>query len=125
MRNLIKKILKESEEDTWAINLAKEIQKKIEDKYRYVFIKDYQGRGFSESFPTLDDLIKKYGDWVNVDWVNIKKQLDQITEDDIIRWNEPTFTGWYKSRKIMIKSVSDPDNRWGYFFYVQKLLKKE
>jgi hypothetical protein len=125
MKNLIRRTLKESEEYTWAINLVQDIQKKIEDKYRYVFIKTLNGKGFSESFRTMDDLIKKYGDWVNVNWFDVKMELEKITDEDIIRYNQPTFTGWWESRKIMIKSAQNPDNRWGYHFYVQKLLKKE
>jgi hypothetical protein len=123
LREGIKKILKESEEHDWAINIVQDIQKKIEDKYRYVFIKDLNGQGFSQTFKTMDELIEEYGDWVNVDWSEVKTKLDQITDVDIIRWNDPTFTGWYKSRRIMIKSAQDPDNRWGYHFYVQKLLR--
>jgi hypothetical protein len=123
LREGIKKILKESEEHDWAINIVQDIQKKIEDKYRYVFIKDLNGRGFSQTFKTMAELIEEYGDWVNVDWHEIEEKLDQITDIDIIRWNDPTFTGWYKSRRIMIKAAQDPDNRWGYHFYVQKLLR--
>ena len=73
----------------------------------------------------MDELIKKYGDWVNVDWYEIEEKLDEITDADIIRWNDSTFTGWLRSRRIMIKSARDADNRWGYNFYVQKLLKQQ
>ena len=71
LREGIKKILKESEEHNWAINIVQDIQKKIEDKYRYVFIKDLNGRGFSQTFKTMAELIEEYGDWVNVDWYEI------------------------------------------------------
>ena len=132
LRESIRKILresKESEEFNWAVNLAQKIQKRINrevnDNHKYVFIKDLNGSGFSESFKTMDELIKKYGDWVNVDWYEIEEKLDEITDADIIRWNDSTFTGWLRSRRIMIKSARDTDNRWGYNFYVQKLLKQQ
>jgi hypothetical protein len=124
----IRRILKESEEHDWAINLAQKIQKRMDrevnDNHEYVFIKDLNGSGFSKSFKTMDELIKQYGDWVNVDWYEIEEKLDKITDADIIRWNNPTFTGWYQSRRILIKAAQDPDNGWGYHFYVQKLLRR-
>jgi len=128
LQEKIRRILKESEEHDWAINLAQKIQKRMDrevnDNHRYVFIKDLNGSGFSKSFKTMDELIKEYGDWVNVDWYEIEEKLDKITDADIIRWNESTYTGWYKSKKIMIKAAQDPDNGWGYHFYVQKLLRR-
>jgi len=132
LRESIRKILRESEESKefdWAVKIAQKIQKRmnreVNDNHRYVFIKDFNRSGFSESFKTMDELIKRYGDWVNVDWYEIEEKLDEITDADIIRWNEPTFTGWLRSRRIMIKSATDADNRWGYNFYVQKLLKQQ
>ena len=98
LRESIRKILRESEEFNWAVNLTQKIQKRINrevnDNHKYVFIKDFNGSGFSESFKTMDELIKKYGDWVNVDWYEIEEKLDEITDADIIRWNDSTFTGW-------------------------------
>lgn len=108
--------------DEWVLIFISDVKEKIK-KYRYVFIKDINGQGFSEGFDTMESLVKKYGTWINVNWDDIIKNVNNISDDDIMKNNEPTFTGWYKSRRIMIKSSKDNDNEWGYNFYIVKSIK--
>lgn len=77
---------------------------------RYSFIKhdkplgDIGWRGFSESFEYFDDLLSKYGGWVDVDWDKVKNQLDKIDSEGTIR----------------IVNINDPNNGWGYNFSINK-----
>lgn len=87
-------------------------------EYRYIFKKDSDGQGFSASFDNMDDLIERYGDWVDVDWNRIKEQVEQI--DD---FPHNTFTDWYNSRQLKISSKGDTGNEWGYNFYIIKSRK--
>lgn len=108
--------------DEFVLIFISDIKEDVKE-YRYTFIKDINNQGFSKSFDSMESLIKKYGDWVNVNWDEIINKIDSISDDDIMRYNEPTFTGWYRSRRIMIKSSKDEDNKWGYNFYVMKSIK--
>jgi hypothetical protein len=53
---------------------------------KYIFVKHdkpyYNSgwRGFADGFGSFDDMITKYGNWVDVDWDEIKKKLDSINE---------------------------------------------
>jgi hypothetical protein len=53
---------------------------------KYIFVKHdkpyYNSgwRGFADGFDSFDDMITKYGNWVDVDWDEIKNKLDNINE---------------------------------------------
>ena len=105
---------KEYDEETNPLNL------------RYVFVKhdkpyyDIGWRGFTEGFNSFDDMITKYGNWVDVDWDEIKKKLDTIND-----FPDNQFNGWYYSRPLRIKSVGEEGNKWGYNFSVIKSIPYE
>jgi hypothetical protein len=105
---------KEYDEETNPLNL------------RYVFVKhdkpyyDIGWRGFTEGFNSFDDMITKYGNWVDVDWDEIKKKLDTIND-----FPDNQFNGWYYSRPLRIKSIGDEGNKWGYNFSVIKSIPYE
>ena len=88
--------------------------------YKYVFKKNYNGAGFEEGFKTMNELIKKYGDWVAVDWEKIEEEVNHINE-----YPHNRFTEWYDSKPILIKKRGDENNRWGYNFYIYKSKMEE
>jgi hypothetical protein len=88
-------------------------------KYKYKFQKadPKTGGGFSETFDTFDEMLKKRKTFVDgVNWKDVKKKLDKITDYPKNLWN-----GWYSSEKIVISKAGDKGNDWGYDFYVYKL----
>ena len=85
---------------------------------RYIFNKDNQGRGFSAEFSYFNDLLNKYGNWIDVDWDEIKNKLDKIDY-----YPEDTFSGWRNSRPLRISSIGDKGNTWGYNFFIIKSKK--
>jgi hypothetical protein len=85
---------------------------------RYIFKKDYKGSGFSKGFSYFNDLLNEYGDWIDVDWDEIKNKLDKIDY-----YPEDTFLGWHNSRPLRISSIGDKGNDWGYNFFVIKSKK--
>jgi hypothetical protein len=86
---------------------------------RYIFNKDNQGRGFSAEFSYFNDLLNKYGNWIDVDWDEIKNKLDKIDY-----YPEDTFSGWRNSRPLRISSIGDKGNKWGYNFFIIKSKQK-
>ena len=124
-KNIISKLLKIYSDidvkievvDEWVLIFISDIKEK-EDVFRYIFIKDMNGAGFSESFRTMDELIDKYGSWVDVDWSEVKKTIENINT-----FNDDTFTGWHNSNKILIKKAGEKGNNWGYNFYIKKSKK--
>jgi hypothetical protein len=86
---------------------------------RYIFNKDNQGRGFSAEFSYFNDLLNKYGNWIDVDWDEIKNKLDKIDY-----YPEDTFSGWRNSRPLRISSIGDKGNNWGYNFFIVKSKQK-
>jgi hypothetical protein len=105
--------------DEWVLLFISDINENVEE-FRYTFIKDLKGSGFSESFKTMDELIQKYGDWVEVDWESIKNKVDNITN-----YPNNKYTGWFASDRIRIKLAGEEGNNWGYNFYIQKSKKIE
>ena len=91
--------------------------------YRYIFHKhsrpnanDIKGSGFSESYDTFDEMVKKRETFVGgVNWKKVKKELDNITQ-----YPNNQFTGWKNSNPILISEPNDKDNDWGYYFSVSK-----
>ena len=85
----------------------------------YVFKKDYNGIGFSEGIPYFYDLLNKYGDWLDIDWGEVKNKLDKINDYPV-----ETFSEWKNSYPLRISSVGDDGNKWGYDFFIIKSKKK-
>jgi len=91
----------------------------------YIFVKhdkpygNRDWRGFAEGFNSFDEMITKYGDWVDVDWDEVKNKLDSINE-----YPEDTFSGTMNSRPLRIKSIGDEGNTWGYNFSIIKSMPK-
>jgi len=120
--------------DTFEEELTEYFEKRKRDadeetnplELKYVFVKhdkpyyDRGWRGFTDSFKSFDDMITRYGDWVDVDWDEIKKKLDTIND-----FPDNQFNGWYYSRPLRIKSVGDKGNKWGYNFSVIKAIPYE
>ena len=95
--------------------------------YHYIFVKHdtpyLQGinwQGFKEGFNSFDDMITKYGNWIDVDWDEVKQKLDNIKD-----FPENTFTGRYNSAPLRISKEGDEGNTWGYNFSVVKSIPKE
>jgi hypothetical protein len=107
-------------------------QRDAEDEERnstgeaYIFVKhdkpygSRDWRGFAEGFKSFDEMITKYGDWVDVDWDEVKKKLDGINE-----YPEDTFSGTMDSRPLRISSIGDEGNTWGYNFSIIKSMPKD
>ena len=90
-------------------------------KYRYRKADPKTGAGFSETFNTFDEMLKKRKTFVEgVDWKDVKKKLDKITD-----YPENEYDGTHASDKIVISKVGDEGNDWGYDFYVYKLKEED
>ena len=93
---------------------------------KYIFVKHdkpYSNsgwRGFADGFDSFDEMITKYGDWVDVDWDEVKKKLDNINY-----YPEPTFMDTMNSRPLKISSAGDEGNTWGYNFSIIKQAPKD
>jgi hypothetical protein len=94
---------------------------------KYVFIKHDKPyntssgwTGFADGFDSFDDMITKYGNYVDVDWDDIKKKLDNINDYPV-----PTFTNTMNSRPLKISSIGDKGNGWGYNFSIIKRIPKD
>ena len=92
---------------------------------KYIFVKHDKPyyvsgwSGFAEGFNSFDEMITKYGNWVNVDWDEIKNKLDKIND-----YPEPTFSNTMNSRPLRISSIGDEGNRMGYNFSIIKSIPK-
>ena len=75
--------------------------------------------GFSESFDYFDDLVNRFGTWVDVDWDEIKNKLDKITD-----YSNAKSGKWISSRPLRISSIRDEGNTWGYNFSIIKSIEK-
>jgi hypothetical protein len=126
----IKKYLKDTYSDELTQYFEKRQRDADEDKnplgIKYVFIKHDKPyntssgwRGFADGFDSFDDMITKYGNYVDVDWDDIKKKLDNINDYPV-----PTFTNTMNSRPLKISSIGDEGNNWGYNFSIIKRVPK-
>ena len=86
---------------------------------RYIFKKDYKGQGFSEGFPSFDDLLNKYGSLVDVDWEEVENKLKEMND-----YHDESFSKWKYTRPLLISKAGDKGNRWGYNFYIIKAKEK-
>jgi hypothetical protein len=92
---------------------------------KYVFVKhdksyyDRGWRGFAKTFDSFSDLLTEYGDWVYVDWDEIKNKLDKIND-----YPENKFDGTMDSSPLRISSIGDEGNDWGYNFSIVKKIQK-
>jgi hypothetical protein len=130
LRNELRSFIKEKYTDDlrqYFERRQKEVdQENNEMDFKYIFVKHdkpyMQGnwRGFQEGFDSFDDMITKYGGWIDVDWDEVKQKLDSIKN-----FPENTFTGRYNSAPLSISKVGDEGNTWGYNFSVIKSIPKE
>lgn len=104
--------------DEWVLLFVSE-KKTIKDEYKYTFKKDLKGAGFSSSFNSMEELIDRYGSWIDVNWDNIKKEVNKITD-----YPNDTFSGWMESNPMILKRAGEEGNTWGYNFYLIKSKKK-
>ena len=110
-------VVEVEEVDEWVHLNIRPIQKAT---YRYKFHKhstpSVSSSGFTETYDTMNEMIKKRGTFVGgVNWEKVKKELENIIE-----YPNNKFTGWYDSEPILISKPSDNGNDWGYFFSVSK-----
>jgi len=93
---------------------------------KYIFVKhdkpyyDRGWKGFAEGFNSFNDLITRYGDWVDVDWDEVKRKLDTIND-----YPEDKFTGSMNSRPLRISNIGDEGNEWGYHFSIIKQIPED
>lgn len=81
-----------------------------DDGYGYIFWKHserFGGSGFSESYPTWGELIKKRAGWFPIEWSEVKDELDKKGETD-----------------LLILKPGDKHNSMGYYFSILKRKKK-
>ncbi len=126
----IKKYLKNNYTEQLTQYFKKRQRDADEDKnplgIKYIFVKHdkpYENsgwRGFADGFNSFDDMITKYGNWVEVDWDEIKKKLDNINDYPV-----QTYTNTMNSRPLRISSVGDEGNGWGYNFSIIKQIPSE
>lgn len=101
--------------DEWVLLDVEEFKEPVEE-FKYVFKKDNNGSGFSESFNSIDELIDKYGTWIEVDWDEIKNKMESINS-----FPDSNFNGSYSSQRVLIKKAGEDGNKWGYNFYITKI----
>jgi hypothetical protein len=101
--------------------IVSDINKISKDKYQYLytFKKDFEGAGFSDSFNSMEELIKRYGDWIGVNWDDIKTATDKIKDYPDDHWD-----GWERSTPMLLKKAGEKGNKWGYNFYLIKSRKE-
>ena len=101
-------------------NRQAERDKEEDEGILYLFQKhNKDGSGFTDSFYGFDDLLTKYGSWLEVDWDEIKRKLDDINDYPEKKWN-----GSF-SRPLRISTAGDPGNDWGYNFSITKQKQRE
>jgi len=95
--------------------------KKIEvDVFKYKFNKDCDGRGFTQTFVSMEKLIERFGTWIKVDWDAIIANVDAIDS-----FPKDTFCGSHDSERLLIAKRTDEGNDWGYDFFIIKNRRKD
>jgi len=103
-----------------------EEEKKNSRGEKYIFVKHDKPyyvtgwSGFADGFNSFDEMITKYGHYVDVDWDEIKNKLDKIND-----YPEPTFSNTMNSRPLRISSIGDEGNSMGYNFSIIKQIPKD
>jgi hypothetical protein len=93
---------------------------------KYIFVKHdkpyYNSgwRGFADGFNSFDEMITKYGSYVDVDWDEIKRKLDTINDYPV-----ETFNNTRNSYPLRISNIGDEGNDWGYNFSIIKQVSKD
>jgi hypothetical protein len=93
---------------------------------KYIFVKHdkpyYNSgwRGFADGFNSFDEMITKYGSYVDVDWDEIKRKLDTINDYPV-----ETFNNTRNSYPLRISNIGDEGNNWGYHFSIIKQIPKD
>lgn len=105
--------------DEWVLLFVSDV-KEPNARYRYTFIKNIGGQGFSKTFNDMDELIEEYGDWIEVDWKKIKEKVEIIN-----KYPNDDFNGWVSTEPLLIKRAKEDGNTWGYNFYIKKSKEKE
>lgn len=100
--------------DEWAIMLVRRKMLKVE-RFIYTFQKDLNGAGFAENFDSMDSLIEKYGDWIDIDWGHVKVKVCGIST-----FPHNTFTNGFRSDPLTLIMAGEKGNTWGYNFFVIK-----
>jgi hypothetical protein len=127
----IKKYLKDTYSDELTQYFEKRQRDADEDKnplgIKYVFIKHDKPyntssgwRGFADGFDSFDEMITKYGSYVDVDWDEIKRKLDTINDYPV-----ETFNNTRNSYPLRISNIGDEGNNWGYNFSIIKQIPKD
>lgn len=126
--------IKQYLKDTYSDELTQYFEKRQRDAeedtnplgIKYIFVKHDKPyyvsgwSGFADGFKSFDEMITKYGNYVDVDWDEIKKKLDNIND-----YPEPTYADTMNSRPLRISSIGDEGNNWGYNFSVIKQIPKK
>jgi hypothetical protein len=114
LRQYFEKRRRDAEEDTNPLGI------------KYIFVKHDKPyyvsgwSGFADGFNSFDEMITKYGNWVDVDWDEIKKKLDTINNFPV-----ETFTHYKHSYPLRISNIGDEGNKWGYNFSIIKSIPRE
>jgi hypothetical protein len=93
---------------------------------KYIFVKHdkpyYNSgwRGFADGFNSFDEMITKYGSYVDVDWDEIKRKLDTINDYPV-----ETFNNTRNSYPLRISNIGDEGNNWGYHFSIIKQIPED
>lgn len=88
--------------------------------FRYIFVKhdkpyNQNWSGFADGFDSYDEMLTKYGNWVDVDWDQIKLKLDDIK---LFPFGDSGYRA--NSIPLRISNIGDEGNKWGYNFSVIK-----
>ena len=93
---------------------------------KYIFVKhdkpygNRDWRGFADGFDSFDEMITRYGSYVDVDWDEIKRKLDTINDYPV-----ETFNNTRNSYPLRISSIGDKGNEWGYHFSIIKQIPED
>ena len=93
---------------------------------KYIFVKhdkpygNRDWRGFADGFDSFDEMITRYGSYVDVDWNEIKRKLDTINDYPV-----ETFNNTRNSYPLRISSIGDKGNEWGYHFSIIKQIPED